>query len=309
VGDLSRGRFAATTSNQADRARVAGSRAQDLEPKLSRLSVELAPDVARITGVSVKRSGQRVEPSLYGTPLPSIRRVPDRGQRARLRDVEHTDQVEGGGASASVRVPALIKGSEPAAPQPLRRNDRSGAAKSAPLRPLPAADTSLTTQQTLGVVVGGLGVIGVGLGTYFGIRAISKNSDAEDQCPNAGLCNNERGLTLTDQAKKNASASNVAFAVGGVLVATGAVLYLTGGRGSSERVSLVPLLGPAPPPPAFRGGSEMRAADFPSISWSSYCRAWGSVPAKPSPASKTASSTPTRRLRSTPSSAKTTARW
>src|SRR6478752_6509904 len=33
----------ANNMNQGDRARVAGSRAQDLEPRLSRLSIELAP--------------------------------------------------------------------------------------------------------------------------------------------------------------------------------------------------------------------------------------------------------------------------
>src|SRR3954466_6152226 len=60
----------ASTSNQADRARVASGRAQELEPKLSRLSVELAPDVASIPGVVVRRGSQRIEPSLYGTPLP-----------------------------------------------------------------------------------------------------------------------------------------------------------------------------------------------------------------------------------------------
>src|SRR6187431_2050565 len=60
----------ATNSNQSDRARVASRRAQDLEPKLSRLSVELAPEVATIAGVTVKRGAQRLEPSLYGTPLP-----------------------------------------------------------------------------------------------------------------------------------------------------------------------------------------------------------------------------------------------
>ncbi len=237
----------ASNSNQADRARVAGSRAQDLEPKLSRLSVELAPDVARITGVVVKRSGQRLEPSLYGTPLPV-----DPGEyRIEVSAPGYETwatpiKVESGGASASVRVPALVKGSEPAAAPATTTPAATGpgASKTAPLRPLRAADSSLTTQQTLGIVVGGVGVIGVGLGSYFGIRAISKNSEAEDQCPNPGLCNNDRGLTLTDQAKKNASASNIAFAAGGVLLATGAVLYLTGRRGSSERVSLVPLLAP-----------------------------------------------------------------
>ncbi len=237
----------ANNSNQADRARVAGSRAQDIEPKLSRLSVELAPDVARITGVVVKRSGQRLEPSLFGTPLPV-----DPGEyRIEVSAPGYETwttpiKVESGGASASVRVPALVKSTEPVAPgaTPAAAGG-SGTAKPIPLPPLLPADANLTTQQTLGIVVGGIGVIGLGLGSYFGIRAISKNSEAEQQCPNAGLCNNDRGLSLTDQARKQASASNIAFAAGGVFVATGAVLYLTGGRtSSSERLSLVPLLAP-----------------------------------------------------------------
>src|SRR6188768_2830416 len=60
----------ANNMGQTDRGRVASSRAQELEPRLSRLSIELGPDVARIAGVVVKRGNQRVEPSLYGTPLP-----------------------------------------------------------------------------------------------------------------------------------------------------------------------------------------------------------------------------------------------
>src|SRR6478609_5293756 len=60
----------AGTSNQPDRARVASARAQEIEPKISRLAVELAPEVSKIPGVTVKRGTQRVEPSLYGTPLP-----------------------------------------------------------------------------------------------------------------------------------------------------------------------------------------------------------------------------------------------
>jgi hypothetical protein len=237
----------ASNSNQLDRARVASSRAQDLEPKLSRLSIELAPEVAHITGVTVKRSGQRLEPSLYSTPLPV-----DPGEyRIEVSAPGYETwsapiKVEAGGASASVRVPALVKGSEPL-PEAVTAAGGTSAApvmSTAPLTPPPVVASGLSTQQTLGIVVGALGVVGVGLGSYFGVRAITKNSDAESQCPNPGLCNNDRGLTLTDQAKQNAKASNIAFAAGGALVAVGAVLYLTGGRRSSERVSLVPLLAP-----------------------------------------------------------------
>lgn len=237
----------AANSNQVERARVASSRAQDLEPKLSRLSIELAPEVARLAGVIVKRSGQRLEPSLYGTPLPV-----DPGEyRIEVSAPGYETwstpiKVESGGASASVRVPALVKGSEPA-PALATGAPALGAGpatKTTVPPPSPPAAASLSTQQTLGIVVGGVGVIGVGLGSYFGIRAISKNSDAEQQCPNPGLCNNQRGLTLTDQAKQSAKASNIAFAAGGALVAVGAVLYLTGGQRRSERVSLVPWLAP-----------------------------------------------------------------
>jgi serine/threonine-protein kinase len=96
----------------------------------------------------------------------------------------------------------------------------------------------------LGLVSGGLGVIGIGLGTYFGIRAMSQNSDAEEHCPKGDLCNDQEGVDLTDKAQNNATAANVAFIAGGALLATGAVLYLTGGRKDADRVALVPLLAP-----------------------------------------------------------------
>lgn len=233
----------ASTSNQADRARVAAGRAQELEPKLSRLSVELSPEVAKIPGVVVKRGQQRLEPSLYGTPLPI-----DPGEyrievTAPGYEVWNTPiKIEGGGASASVRVPALTKAPESAAAAPPVSTSGAAPAPSAPSER--KAEGGLTTQQTLGVVAGGVGLIGIGLGSYFGIRAISQNSDAETHCPREGFCSNTTGLDLTNDARDNASASNVAFAVGAGLVAVGAVLYLTGGRSDAERVAVVPLLSP-----------------------------------------------------------------
>jgi hypothetical protein len=237
----------ATTSNQADRARVAAARAQDLEPKLSRLSVELAPEVAKIPDVTVKRGAQRLEPSLYGTPLPI-----DPGEyRIEVSAPGYETwsapiKVEAGGASASVRVPALVKAPEGATPAPLA-TPPSGAPAGPTQPPLTdhhRASSRLTTQQTIGVVAGGVGVIGIGLGSYFGIRAISKNSDAEQHCPKEGLCSDQTGVDLTKKARESASAANVAFAIGGGLVALGAVLYLTGGASDADRVAVVPVFTP-----------------------------------------------------------------
>jgi len=237
----------AGTSNQSDRARIAAGRAQDLEPKLSRLSVELSPEVGKIQGVVVKRGSQRLEPSLYGTPLP----VDPGDYRIEVSAPGYETwstpiKVEAGGATASVRVPALTptKASAPAAPAAVPTTSSAGPSHPESSAAPAARDHATSTQQVLGLVVGGVGLIGVGLGSYFGIRAISKNSDAEAHCPKGSLCNDNEGVELTTKARRDAVASNIAFVAGGVLVATGAVLYLTGGRSDTDRVALVPALGP-----------------------------------------------------------------
>lgn len=232
----------ANTSGQADRARTASARAQELEPKLSRLAVELAPEVANISGVVVRRGNQRIDPSLYATPLPV-----DPGEyRIEVTAPGYEPwsapiTVAAGGASASVRVPGLIKSTAAPVPPSATQDAQQQAADK---HESPNKSKGISTQQTMGLVVGGVGLIGVGLGTYFGVRAISKNGDAEKLCPEPGPCNDAEGVALTDTAKESATASNIAFIAGGVLVATGAVLYLTGGKKNADRMALVPLLGP-----------------------------------------------------------------
>lgn len=244
----------ATNSNQVDRARIAAGRAQGLEPKLSRLSIELSPEVSSIQGVVVKRGDQRLEPALYGTALPV-----DPGEyrievSAPGYEVWSTPiTVAAGGASASVRVPGLVKSTEAsAAPLPSDAGAPVAGASTAPLAP-PRDSRPFTTQQTLGLIVGGVGMVGLGLGSYFGIRAISRNGDAEEHCPTSGLCNNQEGLQLTEDARQDARLSNIAFIAGGVLLGTGAVLYLTGSSSSSERVALVPVLAPSVAAASFVG--------------------------------------------------------
>jgi serine/threonine-protein kinase len=235
----------ATNSGQPDRARVATARAQELDPKLSRLSIELSPEVAGIQGVVVKRGNQRIEPSLYGTPLP----VDPAEYRIEVTAPGYETwttpiKVDAGG-TASVRVPALVKAPESAAPAPVPPPPSNDASAQLQSPPKPVAKAGLTGQQTAGIVLGGVGLVGVGLGSFFGIRAISKNSDAEQHCPRGALCDDQQGEDLTNQAKDNARASNIAFAIGGGLVAIGAVVYLTGGgRKHDSELALVPQLAP-----------------------------------------------------------------
>jgi hypothetical protein len=68
---------------------------------------------------------------------------------------------------------------------------------------------------------GAIGVVGLGAGSYFGLRALSKTNDAEPHC--TGSYCDDVGLRLHDEAKTSATWSTVGFAVGAVGV--GVALY------------------------------------------------------------------------------------
>jgi serine/threonine-protein kinase len=97
----------------------------------------------------------------------------------------------------------------------------------------------------MGLVVGAAGIVGIGVGSFFGLRAISIYGDAKDHCPDVA-CKDAEGLTLTDDAKNAASAANIAFGIGLVALAGGVVLYLTApsAGGTADSGAIHARLGP-----------------------------------------------------------------
>jgi hypothetical protein len=99
--------------------------------------------------------------------------------------------------------------------------------------PNPAIETSVdqvssssgNTQKILALVAGGVGVVGVGVGTIFGLQSMSKHNDAETKCP--GACNDQAGVDLWNDARSAGNISTIAFAVGGAGLVTGAILWFT----------------------------------------------------------------------------------
>jgi hypothetical protein len=81
------------------------------------------------------------------------------------------------------------------------------------------------TQKALALVAGGLGVVGIGVGTIFGLQSMSKNSDATAKCPAA--CSDQAGVELWNDARFAGNISTIGFVVGGVGLATGAILWFT----------------------------------------------------------------------------------
>jgi hypothetical protein len=115
-----------------------------------------------------------------------------------------------------------------------------------PLSPAPAGAESspgLGTQKLLGLVAGGVGVVGAGLGTVFGLQSMSKHSDAKNACPN-GQCSTSEGVGLENDARSAGNRSTIFFALGGVGLAAGAVLWFTAKSESANTPSAQLGLGP-----------------------------------------------------------------
>jgi hypothetical protein len=75
-----------------------------------------------------------------------------------------------------------------------------------------------------------MGIIGIGIGTYFGVRAWDTGNKSDENCDPS--CN-ETGKRQADDALVHARNANIAFGAGLGALAIGAILYLTEGSPAS----------------------------------------------------------------------------
>ncbi len=218
---------AARASGQAERARIARDRAAALEPKLTRLTVNVSPKNNDVPGVVVKRDGSALSSALWGSPLPV-----DPGPHAieasapGYRKVAINVEVRPGGGGQSTDIPALEK--EAAA------TGVTGATAAAVTTPAVEGGSAWPAQKTWALVAGGVGVAGLVVGSVFGLRASSKwdDSQKDNRCVER-RCTPE-GIKLADDAKSAAGLSTISFGVGLLGLAGGAVLWLTAPKKASE---------------------------------------------------------------------------
>jgi len=217
-------------SNRPEWAQRSRQHATQLEPQLARMVIQV-PEAVRAPGLLIKRDGVEVGSGEWGVPIPV-----DPGAHAieasatSKKAWRTTVQVEKK-ASASVTVPALEAAPEPKpttadkpAPDTTKQPDTT--------KPLPApADPSVGgTQRTVGLVLVGAGVVGVGVGVVFGLGAMGKRDDAKTDCtPDFAFCN-QKGLDAVDAAKSKATISTIATIAGGALAAGGLALYVLAPR-------------------------------------------------------------------------------
>jgi serine/threonine-protein kinase len=117
----------------------------------------------------------------------------------------------------------------------------------------PSSDAASTVDEpgkrVAGLVVGGVGVVGLGLGTVFGLKALSLKSQQQSDCGSATSCTNSGyALAVGDHstALTDSTISTVGFIAGGVLLAGGAWPFLTSRHASQAPAAILVVPSVAP---------------------------------------------------------------
>ncbi len=208
----------ARAARRKDRVRLAKREIRRLERRLSRLTIEVPPD-ARVPGLVVTRANSEVGEAAWGTAVPvdpGTVVVTMQAPEFREDSIEVTLEEAEDKTITLKRLEALPPKPKPVKAEP-QNPTRDAEGKS--------EEESRRTKRMLAYVAGGVGIAAVGVGAFFGLRALSKSRDSDDRCQGS-LCDPE-GLELADEADSAATVSNIAFAVGAVGIGAGTYLYFT----------------------------------------------------------------------------------
>jgi len=108
------------------------------------------------------------------------------------------------------------------------------------LETVPVATTRAVPWRTIGLAMVGTGAVGLGVGAVFGFVAKSKNDQSNRSGCDGDNCTAAAAAVRHD-ALNAASASTVAFVVGGVLAAGGVVLWLVAPSDADHAVGMTPV--------------------------------------------------------------------
>ncbi|HEX8795923.1 MAG TPA: hypothetical protein VF765_33470 [Polyangiaceae bacterium] len=195
------------------RAELARTRSHALER-----SLELVV-VPRIAGLSLVLDGAPVDPLLFAD-----------GWLAVSPDGHRLDASAPGREPIVLALPPDAPGRSITLP-PLATLPAPAPSPPRPTSPL-GGDGS--TQRTLGLGLGGVGLVGIAAGTIAGLRAIHDQKDAANACggayPRCGTANENTVRDANDGAESFSTIATTCFVAGGVALASGALLYFTAPR-------------------------------------------------------------------------------
>jgi serine/threonine-protein kinase len=207
---------ASKLAGQKERANAARERADRLEGKLCRVTIQAGSQ----SGLTVTRDGDVVGSGQWGVAVPI-----DPGSHVLeakapgMKPWSTTFSIASCPAEKTIAVPELMPQPAPVGPPP--------PPPPPPLEEPKVAPPQSSTRPILTWASLGLGVAGVAVGSYLGLRAWSLRDESNQNGHCTGNQCDDRGQALRDESRSFGTGATVAFAAGGALLVLGAVLWLT----------------------------------------------------------------------------------
>jgi hypothetical protein len=235
------------------RADLAHTRAHALEPKLETIALHLGASQTK-DGLEVALDGRPVHDP-WTAPVPvdpgDHVLVVRLGALTRQYDVH----VDAEAPAAAVKVEGIVEpvAAHPAiastppepAPAPVADAAPASAPEESPEPPAPLQDTGSDPKRVwLSLTLAGAGVVGLAVGSAFGVMALSdRNTSNAGPCNAADVCTS-RGLQLRDDAIREGWVSTIGIAAGAVALAAGATVYFAWPHPSTGKTAVVVSAGP-----------------------------------------------------------------
>lgn len=242
---------AARAAGQSERETAARDRASALEPKLSRLTVRVP---APVDSLEVTRDDVAVGRAAWGSAVPVDPGTHTLRASAPGKQPWQQQVSVAGGSRVSVDVPKLEDAPVAVAAaatlsEPVR--SRSG---EQPRDMEAARDEGVNGTRVAAWVIGGVGVVGLGVGTFFALKFQSERDKYDGMClgdtcpaPPAGQAETPERLAFfaqKDKATNARTAAFVSFGVAGAALATSTILFITSGQNSDRGdIGVAPLMG------------------------------------------------------------------
>jgi hypothetical protein len=239
VAELREARALAQRDGRDDRVALADQHLRALEGKVSSLVVLVPPEADR-PDLAIARDATSVGRAAWGSRIPvdpgaHVIAISAANKKPRRIDVN----VAPGGDVQTVTVAPLEDEAPSAAPLPPSPAPPPVVTASPP--PAAPAETppavhGVSTRRTWALVSAGVGVVWIGVGSYFGVSAINKHNDPANICMTTPC--SQASTAANSSAGTFADVSTVSFAVGVAGLGLGTLLWLTDGGDRSEKASI-----------------------------------------------------------------------
>jgi hypothetical protein len=215
---------------RADREHAAREHSTALGARLSSLTLSNS-QVSQLTGLEVRVDGLVIDPNMFGKPIPI-----DGGEHvveawAPGKKTWRTTLTIAASIDARTVIVPQLENEPRKVAAPIARAAATQRRAPAPRRDAPEPKPRASTPW-LGIVAVSTGLVGLGVGGYFTLRALSKNQDSNAGCE-GDVCTPEGRRDRID-ARHAGNAATIAFAAGGALAVTGFILVIAGGPSESD---------------------------------------------------------------------------